>query len=75
MSGSTKDWIAPSMYGRSQYQPYLASSYARSRYSIDRPDVDEAAVLVDAALERRVDREVVEGEVHLGATCPGTGSG
>ena len=34
MSGSIVDWIAPSMYGRVEYQPYFASSKARSRYSI-----------------------------------------
>ena len=37
MSGSTNDWIAQSMYGRWLYQPYFASSKARSRYSIDGP--------------------------------------
>ena len=37
MSGSTVDWIAQSRYGRFEYQPYLASSKARSRYSIDGP--------------------------------------
>src|SRR5262245_38026342 len=37
MSGSTVDWIAVSRYGRFEYQPYLASSNARSRYSIDGP--------------------------------------
>ncbi len=37
MSGSTTDWIAPSMNGRLLYQPYFASSKARSRYSIDGP--------------------------------------
>ena len=37
MSGSTIDWIAQSRYGRGEYQPYFASSKARSRYSIDGP--------------------------------------
>ena len=37
MSGSIVDWIAQSMYGRVEYQPYFASSKARSRYSIDGP--------------------------------------
>ena len=37
MSGSTIDWIAQSRYGRFEYQPYFASSKARSRYSIDGP--------------------------------------
>jgi len=30
MSGSTTDWIAASMNGRSEYQPYFAASKARS---------------------------------------------
>ena len=29
MSGSMVDWMAPSMYGRVEYQPYFASSKAR----------------------------------------------
>ena len=33
MSGSMTDCMAPSMNGRSEYQPYFAASYARSRYS------------------------------------------
>ena len=37
MSGSTVDWSAQSRYGRWLYQPYFASSNARSRYSIDGP--------------------------------------
>ena len=37
MSGSTIDWTAQSRYGRLEYQPYLPSSKARSRYSIDGP--------------------------------------
>ena len=37
MSGSTTDWIAASMKGRSQYQPYFAASKARSTYSIVGP--------------------------------------
>jgi hypothetical protein len=31
MSASIVDWIAQSMYGRWLYQPYFASSNARSR--------------------------------------------
>ena len=31
MSASMVDWMAMSMYGRFEYQPYLASSKARSR--------------------------------------------
>ncbi len=31
MSGSIVDWMAPSMYGSALYQPYFASSKARSR--------------------------------------------
>ena len=31
MSGSIVDWMAASMYGCSLYQPYFASSKARSR--------------------------------------------
>ena len=37
MSGSTTDWIAASMKGRSLYQPYLAASKACSTYSIVGP--------------------------------------
>ena len=37
MSGSIVLWIAQSRYGRVLYQPYFASSKARSRYSIDGP--------------------------------------
>ena len=37
MSGSTTDWIAASMNGFCEYQPYLASSNARSTYSIVGP--------------------------------------
>ena len=37
MSGSTTDWIAASMKGRSEYQPYFAASKARSTYSIVGP--------------------------------------
>ncbi len=37
MSGSTTDWIAASMNGRSLYQPYFAASKARSTYSIVGP--------------------------------------
>jgi hypothetical protein len=33
MSGSTTDWIAASMNGSSEYQPYFAASKAFSTYS------------------------------------------
>ena len=37
MSGSTTDWIAASMNGCSEYQPYFAASKARSTYSMVGP--------------------------------------
>ena len=37
MSGSTTDWMAASMNGRSEYQPYFAASKALSTYSMVGP--------------------------------------
>ena len=66
MSGSIVYWIAQSRYGRVEYQPYLPSSKARSRYSIDGPMFVNPRKWSVATGERRVHRQPVEGEVDLG---------
>ena len=62
MSASMVDWIAQSMYGFCEYQPYLASSKALE--IVDRgTDVREATEL--AAVEIAEPGQSVEREVDL----------
>ena len=54
------------MYGRWLYQPYFASSKARSRYSIDGPMLVKPRNWSRAVAERRIAGQPVEREVDLG---------